>query len=79
MSAVTQSDHVILGLLRGFEHGTSILVTDLMQDEDRMTWSCEVLSNVTQWFRRRCILKKLMTTHIRWQTDIGNNPITKAL
>ena len=37
MSAFTQSDHVFLGLPRTFEHGTSILVTDLIQDEDRTT------------------------------------------
>ena len=36
-SAFTQSDHVFLGLPRAFEHGTSILVTDLIQDEDRVT------------------------------------------
>ena len=35
MSAFTQSDHVFLGLPSAFEHGTSILVTDLIQDEDR--------------------------------------------
>ena len=37
MSALTQSDHVFLGLPRVLEHGTSILVTDLIQDEDRTT------------------------------------------
>ena len=37
MSAFTQSDHVFLGLPRAFEHGTSILMTDLIQDEDRTT------------------------------------------
>ena len=31
MSALTQSDHVFLGLPRTLEHGTSILVTDLIQ------------------------------------------------
>ena len=34
MSAITQSDHVFLGLPRALEHGNSILVTDLIQDED---------------------------------------------
>jgi len=37
MSAFTQSDHVFLGLPCAFEHGTSILMTDLIQDEDRTT------------------------------------------
>ena len=37
MSALTQSDHVFLGLPHTFEHGISILVTDLIQDEDRTT------------------------------------------
>ena len=38
MSAFTQSDHVFLRLPRAFEHGTSILVTDLIQGEDRTTY-----------------------------------------
>ena len=37
MSALTQSDHIFLGLPHAFELGTSILVTDLIQDEDRTT------------------------------------------
>ena len=35
MSSFTQSDHVFLGLPRAFEQGISILVTDLIQNEDR--------------------------------------------
>ena len=37
MSAFTQSDHVFLGLPHALEHGTSILVTDLIQDEEQTT------------------------------------------
>ena len=35
MSALTQSDHVFLVLTRTLEHGTDILVIDLIQDKDR--------------------------------------------
>jgi len=38
MSAVTQSDHVFLGLPRALEHGTSVWVIDLIQYEDRKTY-----------------------------------------
>ena len=37
LNGLTQFDHVFLGLPRALEHGTSILVTDLIQDEDRTT------------------------------------------
>ena len=37
MSTLTQSDHVFLGLPRTLEHRTSVMVTDLIQDEDRTT------------------------------------------
>ena len=37
MSALTQSDHVFLGFPRALKHETSILVTDLIQDEDWTT------------------------------------------
>jgi len=37
MSTFSKSDHVFLGLPHAFEQGISILVTDLIQDEDRTT------------------------------------------
>ena len=37
MSALTKPDHVFLGLPHALEHGTSIMVTDLIQDKDQTT------------------------------------------
>ena len=71
MSALTQSDHVFLGLPHALEHGTSILVTDLIQDRYRTTCHYQLRAAVTSC--KKAVSPALHTTnqwrfnHVAWR------------